>query len=236
MTEAEWLGSTEPKPMLVCLRGKASDRKLRLFACACLRHLWNLLLDGRSRQCVQVAERFADGQVTAQALRKAQERAWQVFSRAFEKQWRGVSFRYGDGPRLTPEQQDAAWRAFCTADLAETAETVAVDATRGYWGNVRLAIPCVALLRDLFGNPFRPAPPLPPQALQWSDGTVKRLAESAYEQRALPAGTLDNARLAVLADALEEAGCISADLLNHLRGPGPHVRGCWAVDLLLGKG
>ena len=62
------------------------------------------------------------------------------------------------------------------------------------------------------------------------------MAEAAYEQRELPAGTLDPARLTVLADALEDAGCADADLLGHLRGPGPHVRGCWAVDLLLGKG
>ena len=62
------------------------------------------------------------------------------------------------------------------------------------------------------------------------------LAQAAYDQRTLPAGHLDPARLAVLADALDEAGCTDADVLNHLRGPGPHVRGCWAVDLLLGKG
>jgi hypothetical protein len=61
------------------------------------------------------------------------------------------------------------------------------------------------------------------------------LAQAAYDERVLPAGTLDTARLAVLADALEDAGCADADLLGHLRGPGPHVRGCWAVDLLLGK-
>jgi hypothetical protein len=64
---------------------------------------------------------------------------------------------------------------------------------------------------------------------------VVALAQAAYEQRELPAGTLDMARLAVLADALEDAGCTDADLLSHLRGPGPHVRGCWAVDLILGK-
>jgi hypothetical protein len=87
------------------------------------------------------------------------------------------------------------------------------------------------LARDIFGNPFRPLPVRPacltPQ--------VVALARAAYEQRDLPAGTLDVTRLAVLADALEEAGCTGPDLLGHLRGPGPHVRGCWAVDLLLGK-
>jgi hypothetical protein len=72
--------------------------------------------------------------------------------------------------------------------------------------------------------------------LAWGSGTVRRLAGAAYEERELPGGTLDTTRLAVLADALEEAGCTDPMLLGHLRGPGPHPRGCWAVDLILGKG
>ena len=62
-----------------------------------------------------------------------------------------------------------------------------------------------------------------------------QFAQAAYEERELPSGHLSPTRLAVLADALEEAGCRDADLLAHLRAPGPHVRGCWALDLLLGK-
>jgi hypothetical protein len=87
------------------------------------------------------------------------------------------------------------------------------------------------LLRDIFGNPFRPVSINP----AWLTPTVTDLATVAYEERALPSGELDPARLAVLADALEEAGCDNADLLSHLRSPGPHVRGCWAVDLLTGR-
>jgi hypothetical protein len=64
---------------------------------------------------------------------------------------------------------------------------------------------------------------------------VVALAQAAYDNRTLPAGTLDPVRFAVLADALEDAGCDNADILNHLRGPGPHVRGCWVLDLPLGK-
>jgi hypothetical protein len=64
---------------------------------------------------------------------------------------------------------------------------------------------------------------------------VQKLAQAAYDNRDLPSGLLDNTRLVVLADALEDAGCAYADLLAHLRGPGPHARGCWVVDLLLGK-
>jgi hypothetical protein len=101
-----------------------------------------------------------------------------------------------------------------------------------------------SLLRDIFGNPFRPLPPLGRRAaslwerelaaaLRWNSGVVSDLARAAYEERILPTGTLHPARLAVLADALEEVGCINAEILGHLRGPGPHVRGCWPVDLLL---
>ena len=61
------------------------------------------------------------------------------------------------------------------------------------------------------------------------------LARAAYEERELPSGHLDNARLGVLSDALEEAGCTDEALLGHLRGAGPHVRGCWALDLVLAK-
>ena len=90
-----------------------------------------------------------------------------------------------------------------------------------------------SLLRDTF-NPFRPVR-LDPAWLAWNGGTVKRLAQAAYEHRILPEGRLDPQRLAVLADALEEAGCSDKGTLRHLRGPGPHVRGCHVVDLLLGR-
>jgi hypothetical protein len=92
-----------------------------------------------------------------------------------------------------------------------------------------------AFLRDIFGPLAFRTVLLPPSVRTWQDGTVLRLATVSYEHRSLPSGHLDNARLGVLADALEEAGCDNADLLGHLRGPGPHVRGCFAVDLLLGR-
>jgi hypothetical protein len=64
---------------------------------------------------------------------------------------------------------------------------------------------------------------------------VTALATAAYEERILPAGTFDPHRLAILADALEDTGCTNEQILGHLRGPGPHVRGCWVIDLILGK-
>jgi hypothetical protein len=91
------------------------------------------------------------------------------------------------------------------------------------------------LIRELFSNPSRAVPAIDPPVRTWNAGTVVRLAEAAYEDRVLPAGTFRLDRVAVLADALEEAGCTNADILAHCRGPGPHVRGCWVVDLLLSK-
>jgi len=83
------------------------------------------------------------------------------------------------------------------------------------------------LLRDIFGNPFRPIT-IAPTWLVWNDGVTRKLAQAIYEERAFD-------RLPILADALEEAGCANADLLNHCRQPVEHVRGCWVIDLILGK-
>jgi hypothetical protein len=69
----------------------------------------------------------------------------------------------------------------------------------------------------------------------WQTADVTALARAAYDERSLPSGRLDTARLALLADALEEAGCTEDAILSHLRGPGPHVRGCWALGLALAR-
>jgi hypothetical protein len=92
-------------------------------------------------------------------------------------------------------------------------------------------------LRDIMGNPFRPLPPKRGKRQweeklrgwrTWHSGTIPKLAQAIYQDRAFD-------QMPILADALEEAGCDNADILAHLRGPGPHMRGCWILDLLLGK-
>src|SRR5262249_48731329 len=88
-----------------------------------------------------------------------------------------------------------------------------------------------ALGRDIFGNPLRPGAAAP----VWRTATVISLAQAAYNERLMPSVHLNPARLAILADALEEAGCTEQAILDHLRSPGPHVRGCWPVDHILGK-
>jgi hypothetical protein len=94
-----------------------------------------------------------------------------------------------------------------------------------------------ALLRDIFGNPYYPTPTVDPFWLAWNNGTVRHLARAVYEERELPSGKMNSGRLAVLADALEEAGCGDDTILAHCRQAGTvHVRSCWVVDCLLGKG
>jgi hypothetical protein len=226
MTEAEWLAADDLKPMLALLQGKASDRKLRLFACACCRRIWHLLADEASRTAVELAERYADGTATATHRTTARAAAKRAVKRAV-----GV------------EYLRAAEVAWCAIATRVQVRRVAEDGLPGYCYGGRRRDDLSeqhsvqsGYIRCILGNPFRLTPPVNPAWLAWNGGTVRTLAEAAYEERQLPEGSLDTARLALLADGLEDAGCGEAELLGHLRGPGPHVRGCWALDLLLGKG
>jgi hypothetical protein len=224
MDEAEWTSDNDTRRMLRYL-GTLSfprERKYRLFLCACCRGSWHLLPDDVSRQAVLVAERFADGHA---------ERAEMVALRRV-----GLAV----GENLDRAVYSLPWQADLRDRIA--AHGIAVQATvrdpseslrhsaRGL-GSLLSADAYATLLRDLFGNPFRPVSLDP----TWRTPPVTALAQAAYEERILPAGTLEPTRLAVLADALEEAGCDNADILGHLRSPGLHVRGCWPLDLLLGK-
>jgi hypothetical protein len=92
-----------------------------------------------------------------------------------------------------------------------------------------------ALLRCVFRHPSRPPLVVDPAWLSWGGDVAVRLARGVYDERQMPQGTLDPDRLLVLSDALHEAGCEDEEILTHLRGPGPHIRGCWVIDLLLGK-
>jgi hypothetical protein len=201
MTEQEWLACTDPMPMLELLRGKVSDRKMRLFAVTCLKKLWALLSDERSRRAVEVVGAYVEGRATDDDM-------WRVRDEAFEAVRDDIfcSLRF------------MAADITLLSGLAKIADACLQD-LRKY-----PASDAPAVLLEVFGNPFRPVTVNP----AWRTLNVTALAQSIYDNR-----TFD--RLPILADALEDAGCDNADILNHCRQPGEHVRGCWVVDLVLGK-
>ena len=248
MTEAEWLTGTDPQPMLEFLRGKVSDRKLRLFAVGCCRRIWRHFEDKRSRRAVEVAERYADGLASDEELDEAEDAAG-------DANCDGMGAASAAVPPASADAYDAAsaladpdytlydhfldavyhqWDASC-GDYYTGKEKVGSTASRE--PSVEREITRVAkarigaergaqatLLRDIFGNPFRPVTVDP----SWLTRTVTALAKGIYHKPAFD-------RLPVLAEALEEAGCHDPDILAHCRRPGEHVRGCWVVDLILGK-
>jgi hypothetical protein len=226
MDESAWNACTEATPLLEFLRasGRASDRKFRLFACGCCRRIWDRLPDPCNRDLVAAVEDHPDGAFGDPGLHEAL-----IASSRRE-------YEFSDQPAYWAVKY--LGRGFYKLRAFDSAVVVALKVLSAVEGEGRRKAEVkgqAALLRDLFGPlPFRPVP-VDAAWLTWNDGTVRRLAEAAYQERQLPAGTLDPARLGVLADALEEAGCTDPDLLGHLRGPGPHVRGCWPVDLLTGR-
>ena len=215
MTEAEWLKSAGATRMFRHIQHRLpSERKCRLFAVLCLRRIWHRLPDDCCRAALEVCERYIEGLASASELAAAETASNEAF----------IEFDDRDGW----ETAASAINAACTAEdvplLAGQAAREAallVEPTRrrteSKWQS--------RARRDLFGPlPFR-AVTLDPV---WLTTTVLALAQQMYESR-------DFSAMPILADALQDAGCASEEVLSHCRGPGPHVRGCWVVDLVLGK-
>jgi hypothetical protein len=221
MKETDWLNNIDPMAMLGCLRHRAKARKLRLFACACCREIWHRLTDERSRRAVEVAERFADGLAPSADLAAASTAA-------------GRAIHDPDTRPPYPASQAAAYAAWASA-FSAACHVAGLSADADQAGNPAQARAGQSrLLRCVFGNPFHSLPPLKASLLTQNDGLMVNLAQATYDNRVMPAGTLDPPRLGVLADALEDVGA-DDQLAAHLRGPGPHVRGCHVIDLLLNK-
>jgi hypothetical protein len=255
MTEADWLTSTNPQAMLSFLRdsGRLSVRKGRLFASAATRRIWHLLTDQRSRKAVEIAEAYLDGKADSKARSKAQGDAHQAAGELNLRVAQALSPAERKSKQVAAMAASAAaavlqdglvWQYAASAQLAAAhaayAAAVAVKFAARVKGlaarpsaKAERAAQCL-LLRCIVANPFHPLPSIPASMLQWNQGVVLRLAEQAYEHRIMPAGTLEPDRLAVLADALEEAGAEAA-LIAHLREAGPYWRGCHVVDALLAK-
>jgi hypothetical protein len=267
MTESSWVVCTEPEEMLDFLRGKASARKLRLFAIACCRRIWGHIRDERSRAAVEFAEHFAEVGLSRRRGRAKADRAAQAACREAE-----AACREAEAACWRAEFPGGGVQALCR--LTEPGLTYAVRMIRlnaaqaalhtlavSIWFSAPLAAESAAyahgwetmmrchperlpgwlpsavaaehaqqsqLLRDLFGPRWRSRTALDPARLCRRGSVVNRLAQMIYLDCAFEC-------LPTLADALADAGCTDPQILEHCRGPGPHVRGCWVIDLLLGK-
>jgi hypothetical protein len=287
MTENEWLVSTDPEPMLELLRGRASNRKLRLFASACCRHT-SSIMDAEWRRIVSHERRSAMAAWPSRAVSWLSSKFrphWpdrtllEWSKREAELAWRAAELaeKVADGLADLPELT-----ALCFSPGDDEMEGSYADGPDAAWASAyrarwcaKYCSPCsyphgaayrsaskpdhdrerltqAHLLRDIFGNPFRPV------AIEraWLTADVVKLAETIYVER-----TFD--RLPILAEALEQAGCRDQEILSHCREPRPsfqptesirsnwwpwrrraqavpaapvaHVRGCWVLDLILGK-
>lgn len=253
MTEEDWQDCSKPGPMLQFLIGtkyprvqaieafpecKGSDRKLRLFACACYGRLSHLLPDPLARAAVKVAERFADGEAAADELERASAQV-RGPRNALEGSWRAS--RGAERVALLPtcealalggvvcwaEAPKAAYYAASNAYLTFACIMNPDEATygRGFGASQAAEERAQAdLLRCIFGNPFRRVTADP----KWLTSDVVALARTIYDDKAFD-------RLLVLADALRDAGCDDESIPAHCRGEQGHARGCWVVDLVLGK-
>lgn len=223
MTEAEWLTCTAPRPMLEFLRGWGSDRKLRLFALACCHGVWDHITDERSRAAVEFAERNAEVGISRRKGRPA------VYKAA-----RDACRDASAAPKVVDEDATRVALALLWGNAWESALAALVNSERvaesgAMWRHTpskRFDWEQQAhLLRDIFGNPFRAATIDP----AWLTPEVVQQARTVYDGRSFE-------QLHVVADALEAVGCTDATILEHCRRPeAGHVRGCWVVDLAIGR-
>jgi hypothetical protein len=230
MTEAQWLTSSSPWELVYWMIGVqraavTTDERFRRFGIACCRRLAGALAPGHISALDQL-DQYIDAGSPSGGLRLPR------------KLCRTVPL----APVTTPPSAashavravEQCLKSKCSqAAMASEDAARAMNETRAVVGsgggrkrrkeNPELAVQA-ALIRDIFANPFRPVAFSP----EWRTNTAVSLARQMYESR-------DFSAMPILADALQDAGCDNEDVLNHCRHPGVHVRGCWCVDLLLGK-
>ena len=239
MTEAEWLSITDPIRLLTYLNRPQNDRKLLLYGVACGRQYWRFLSEPASRLGIEQVEQFADGTATIDDEYYRLE--WASEGAAFRAESHASSRHRNDWADQFDADDPQALRQLrgpTPPVKRDTGPQFRVDVA--YFANhimnlyhhsssqcaLKQYAHLLSLdhLRDIFSNPFRPVVFDP----TWRTSTVVALAEAMYTSRRFDP-------MPVLADALQEAGCDDEQILTHCRGTDPHVRGCWVVDLVLGK-
>jgi hypothetical protein len=209
MIEQKWLTTDDYTEMMRFLGERMSKRKRLLFGCATARLVWHRLRKRCNRQAIEITERHADDLATRKEMAAAyQNLKWEP---AMWSEWHIVALTDGL-PYRDPSAEEMA-------RLQTTTEERLPLATRTMqWADA---------LRDLVHNPFRPLR-FDPAWRTTNDRAVLHLAQTIYDERRWE-------DLPLLADALEDAGCNESEVLVHCRQPGSHFRGCWLVDLVLGR-
>jgi hypothetical protein len=212
MTEAEWQTSQDPDDLLDAAKAmkRLSSRKGRLYGCGCFRLVWDRIRLPAVQKTVEMAEARADLIISEQELEAHRYPMGTLTDNVAN--WLSVAVQSLAIPKCNPSVVAYEVRSSIENDVFR-------HARRG------LSWPSQAdLVREVIGNPFRPMAFDP----KWRTADVTGVARGIYDDRAFD-------RLPLLADALMDAGCGDDDILAHCRSSGPHVRGCWVVDLVLGR-
>jgi hypothetical protein len=233
MTGAQWTTCTNPHELLAYLGDQASERKLRLLACACARRIGPLLTDKRTRNAIEVAERFADGLADEKKLTRASEAATTAVKQVTIKTGELAGQAGMVGFWVTHRKAAVAAREVLGTVVHAKARVAKQVSSSPENSNVWTTA-CVAeldaqttMVREVFRSPFHRVH-VDPAWLAWKRGSVVRLAQRIYEDQMF----VDLPRLAI---ALKSAGCDNAQILDHCGQAVEHFRGCWMLDLLLGK-
>jgi hypothetical protein len=229
LRQGGWRTCADPGALLDCLGRPVSLRKARLFGIACCRRVWDLMTDKDWRSAIELVERLEVGEADPKEVRKVRAEM-RSKERAMRRQrrsgWQGMLRRVFlelvdyifQEPRIVAKHDNADMRWLWNPVASATHGAHHGDMT--YYHRELSAQ--ADLLREILGDPFGPIRFDP----SWRTTIVAGLAGMFYAQQ-----TFED--LPIVADALEEAGCDNQDILTHLRSPGPHVRGCWALDFAL---
>lgn len=248
MMQTRWSDSEYPQPVLASLCGVVSRRKMRLVAAACCHRVSHLWCDETWRYGTEMAERHADRSITRRqlesvhinlvnAIRILTQSSGDYEAAARVQAARSVVWlthptknRYaGSVVDCAAAAMAYAAEAAYTADLPGHEFRASTDFNQR-WAETHAAERAaqMQLIRDVFHLSGRTLPVVLPHWLAYDNGLVLRLAREIYDFR-------EFGDLPILADALEDASCSDQEILAHCRGPGPHTRGCWVLDLLLGQ-
>jgi hypothetical protein len=246
MREKQWLRSTDSEQMLKSIWKQTSERKVRLYACAALRRIWHMLLDPRLREAVETIEKFADGLAAREELDVAFEAAEKIrnqfsYVRSLGEDIAVYWYTAADAVLAATQSSKNVFMKYNVRQVVFTCANAIEDANLGELPLISDRETCLreierrhriandilgssALLREIIGNPFRRIQ----FERRWATSNVAELARTIYAERAFE-------RMPILADALMDAGCDDADILDHCRADAPHMRGCWVVDLVLAR-